>query len=833
MVFRRTYTDIPQDADFPEDLAKLGFKINIGRHVVEIEDPKQFFQYNKYEKKKTNQKRYNAVQKAVRAEVYKHLATIGLQSWYLTAGNDDESHYLVPYKPAGPSLRILSTPRFSRSENKDLYLIVPDSKQELAIWSRQTLLTEGGLIAGSAMGLAHKLRTPPHQVESLNRPKTEENKELDLAAVIILNPGEPLFSHQSEDCMSSATWHDRAHEHGFSDQYKVTDEHNRIPGHRDSLEHVMRAFRGCLQNIVGYDTKMNIITIGNGSEGILLTLDHLLQNPITANNLLALQISISMIQPSHNEDIVTTQPLKELLAKHGQIWEAHSSPKGTLITDLAPELRSLADYVDDDNDEESLDTYKFRHDVATLNDFGLQSEQTRALARPRAASKLKPHVMESKKLEVDRMTNEGGINHSRGFDHWMAEDAVQRLSPSLRPTVPVELGEPSEFSLDALALDAVHSRDSSNPLGPFIPYQVRNHIDEGQVVIGYILDSDRLAKQKEDTAPNTGLESAKDEQNKDLAPVEFDDENNGGVAVAAYSESIRDRNREGPIPGAYPGSVIDEDIGDTVPISVDEDEKREDSPPANHPRSAMFHFSDNDELVDRAAPEGHHGLVVTKENSSEEELTSTPPGAFSHRRNPIDYFRGPGLTMALHKKPDAVVQSKAQRVVEVYSGTAIESDTESDDSIESGVKLPTGSANATSRPIIISGKKNQEDTEKEKGKGEDIVKEVLKGVTKALDKGKAIATVALSTATVGNASNLLALVLPTKEKENPTDSEKDNINGSFQYNEAYAHCRTYSAGIEDVTEMLFPAVMDEVLLFFKEQEKKFGVEKKRARERRE
>jgi hypothetical protein len=102
-----------------------------------------------------------------------------------------------------------------------------------------------------------------------------------------------------------------------------------------------------------------------------------------------------------------------------------------------------------------------------------------------------------------------------------------------------------------------------------------------------------------------------------------------------------------------------------------------------------------------------------------------------------------------------------------------------------------------------------------------------------LDKGKAIATVALSTATVGNASNLLALVLPTKEKENPTDSEKDNINGSFQYNEAYAHCRTYSAGIEDVTEMLFPAVMDEVLLFFKEQEKKFGVEKKRARERRE
>jgi hypothetical protein len=45
---------------------------------------------------------------------------------------------------------------------------------------------------------------------------------------------------------------------------------------------------------------------------------------------------------------------------------------------------------------------------------------------------------------------------------------------------------------------------------------------------------------------------------------------------------------------------------------------------------------------------------------------------------------------------------------------------------------------------------------------------------------------------------------------------------AYPYHEALVNCPTYSAGIEDTTEMIFPAVMQDVVEFFREQKKRWG-----------
>jgi hypothetical protein len=148
MAFRRTSADLPKDVEFPADLAKLGFKVNADGRIVEIHNAKEFFKFEKYDKYDTNQRRYSAMHQAVRAKAHKILASMGIAPVYIDLTDDMKSHHVGGKKPVAPSMKILASPGFSQFDDKELYLIVGDSKQDLGIWSRKTVLTEGGIEHG-------------------------------------------------------------------------------------------------------------------------------------------------------------------------------------------------------------------------------------------------------------------------------------------------------------------------------------------------------------------------------------------------------------------------------------------------------------------------------------------------------------------------------------------------------------------------------------------------------------------------------------------------------------------------------------------------------------
>jgi len=354
-MFRRTDVGIPQDVDFPEDLEGLGLEINANRQFID-KLTGQFYQFDKYDMSRTNQLRYGAIHKAVRHEVHDRLSAVGVGSLYLYTGNDNDTSEASKKKPTCPSIKILSTiwpPVKSRNKVKDLFIFVGDSKQDLGILSRKAIMTEGGLCNGSVLGLVEALRdaakpadTDDYKLAVANTPKKV------LPSVAILNTGELLWSHEFQECMSAVTWQDRKRAHAFADQCQITEEHNRVDGHISPESHVGNCLQSYLMSAAGTDTRVRIVTVGDGSEHVLNYLDSVYTTKPDTKPA-KLEIDIAMVQPSHNDDIVKDPVFKKYLAEHARIWEAHSEPKGTLLADVGFVLRSP--FFDDESKSPAFD----------------------------------------------------------------------------------------------------------------------------------------------------------------------------------------------------------------------------------------------------------------------------------------------------------------------------------------------------------------------------------------------------------------------------------------------------------------------------------------------
>jgi len=336
MAFRRSDVNIPKEVTFPENLSKLGFTITPAGLVVDKQTGK-FFEFQKYAEHTTNQQRYNTVHKAVRKKVYGVLSPMGVNNLYFHEDPNTNAQYAVREKPASPSIRILTNGDLNK--RKELYLVVGDSKEDLGVFSRKAMMTEHGVFHGTVLGLVKTVRDAAMPSGSGVEAKISES---DLPGVVVLNPGETLWSPKEKECMTAVTWADRERANGFSFPYKVTDPFNRVSGHEDARHHVEHCLTSFLNYAVAPNTRVNIIAVGDASQHVLAYLNTAYGNGGNRARLASMEINIAMVSPTHNDDVVTDPALQQFLANHGRIWESHSRPKGTLLANVAPEFRPLA-----------------------------------------------------------------------------------------------------------------------------------------------------------------------------------------------------------------------------------------------------------------------------------------------------------------------------------------------------------------------------------------------------------------------------------------------------------------------------------------------------------
>jgi hypothetical protein len=697
MAFRRTNTNLPKDVEFPADLAKLGFKIAIGGCVVDNNNPKNFFEFEKYEKYETNQRRYNAMHKAVRREVHEVLACMGVAPVYIDQLDDKRSHHVSGKKPKTPSMKILASPGFSPFEHKELYLIIGDSKQDLGIWSRKTVLTEGGLNNGSATGLIAALRDVVQPISS-NKSPIAKDKESDLPSVIILNPGELLYSHKDKDNMSAATWHDRQREHAFADQYKITERYNLLPGHQTSSQHVKLCLRGFLKPTIGYRTRMNIITIGDASEAVLECLNEDFNRAAARDDLIVAKVTIAMIQPSHNANIVTAPALQDLLATHGRIWEAHSSPKGTLLADVVGAGTS--------NNPGSI--------------VGRQIES--AVPDPDTKLVLTEPV----------------------------EDAAPETNLAPVHVLPTgDIGSAGEDSTLASHCDPITAEWIKN--GSFSESKNYKTTDTAPATQLALCNSKQIEEAAQGNTAHTGINRWIDRVESFVGGV------NANTALATKPSSFEDMKGDGQ-KSASP-LAPESHLG---PVYNKANEIESDGTPHE-----VYSTWDTGSGLAMAATK--KAPTVTGPASSEDLATSKEDVAVDEHGPDVEplTIKKTSVAVAEHtasKEPVTVIKARPHNRLEIG---------------ENGITLTSAPTHAMSRPIPIPPR-------------------IKAPTTDIADSDKQVA------------------VADAKKADNNDDSH------AYPYHEAPVNCPTYSAGIEDTTEMIFPAVMRDVVGFFQEQKKRWG-----------
>jgi hypothetical protein len=367
-MFSRSDNNLPEDVSFPADLTQLGLKRDLRGRYVQIDDEDEFDYYEHYTTKATNDKRYEAVHEAIRHDVYGMLGKMGVKLIYT---HDKDVSVTTKIPEEKPKIKMLHGGL--ETVSNEFYVIIGDSRRELGIISRMTTSIAGGPREGTVLGVARALQTHGEW----DGPPT----------MLVLNPGELLYSYESKSCMTQDTWNTRKLPHAFAEQFAVKDA-NKVPGHTTPQEHVKTVLDDILPQLVKAQHKsLHIIAIGDGGESVLKYLDEKLTDDPNAKIAKLALVSLALVNSSHDGEELQIPQLKKFMAKHGRAWVSSAEPKNKILGKVAPEFRQYTQDQDDDGNASS--------DTESSVMSGVFAK--RPIGRARAVSSLSEGLKEQKR----------------------------------------------------------------------------------------------------------------------------------------------------------------------------------------------------------------------------------------------------------------------------------------------------------------------------------------------------------------------------------------------------------------------------------------------------
>lgn len=370
MAFRRTDTGLPEDVGFPVNLAELGLRRDLRGRYVQIDDEDQFDYYDHYTIKSLNDKRHEAVHEAIRNDVYDILDKMNIKLIYAHDKGVSATSEITEEKP---KIKMLHGGYGATA--KEVYVIVGDSRRELGIFSRMVTDTEGGSREGTVLGVVKALQT---------------HGEWDgIPALLVLNPGELLYSHESKSCMTQDTWNTRKRPHAFAEAHAVKEQ-NKIPKHTTPQEHVNTVLDDILPQLNGkYHKRIHIIAIGDGGESVLKYLDKKFTDDPDAKIAGLTLGSLALVNSSHDDEDIQSDQLKRFMAKHGRAWVSSAEPKNKVLGKVAPEFKRYMEGQDGDHGSSDGDSSAMSGTFA--------KRPVRAVGRARAVSSLSEGLKEQKR----------------------------------------------------------------------------------------------------------------------------------------------------------------------------------------------------------------------------------------------------------------------------------------------------------------------------------------------------------------------------------------------------------------------------------------------------
>ncbi|KAF2709691.1 hypothetical protein K504DRAFT_467643 [Pleomassaria siparia CBS 279.74] len=326
-MFRRKEEGLPPDATYPADLKQLGYFINEAGQTRMIEYPDKEFQYYLTNIERHNDVHREAFQICQREEVFKRLSAIGIEKLYLPT--------LSNTKPdSKPHIPILAPPADILKTRKRVIVIVNSETQDLGILAYRQLQREPGLNGGSVVDLAKKLvkrsGVVKEGVDIFRDGAAIENKSEETPGLIVLNLGQLLYSHKSNESLSLRSWLCKPRKSICHDYVKIHDTENYVEGHRTPQEHIKTVFDMVLHNtdFVAADAEIYVIAIENGVDSLV----DVLSNDL--NKYGARITALAVIQSMMEADRIHDPKLKAFLHQRARQWKLFDDPNPRQCAEL-------------------------------------------------------------------------------------------------------------------------------------------------------------------------------------------------------------------------------------------------------------------------------------------------------------------------------------------------------------------------------------------------------------------------------------------------------------------------------------------------------------------
>ncbi|KAI6805700.1 hypothetical protein KC367_g1691 [Hortaea werneckii] len=395
-MFRRTEHNLPQDPDFPADLHALGFKINEHGQFVKIDDPSTFFDFYHTDNERANEVRKERLHECVRQSVLSSLASQDVKQLYVFSESCSEA------KPEGQHTSILTTELEKLKTKQDVVVIINEHMQDLGIWAYRLLMREAGIEGGSAVGLMKKLQVwganaftedslagvsyLGSAVEKLKLDGT--SNELDetimdrnTPGIIILNPGQLIYSPQLNKAMSQAEWLGRPKPTALSDHYRIDDDHNKVPCHKTPEQHVATVFEHVIPAITREDVRLYLVGLSDGGEALLKFLDRKFHAD-PQDDIGKMIEAIALIEPTHDPKQLQSMALATFLAgRRCRAYVMSREPKGSLVAVPKP-ATPLSGKLNDSKESLEADAQRSLTDSARHVREGSESSTSPPMAIP-------------------------------------------------------------------------------------------------------------------------------------------------------------------------------------------------------------------------------------------------------------------------------------------------------------------------------------------------------------------------------------------------------------------------------------------------------------------
>ncbi|KAI1392340.1 Arb2 domain-containing protein [Hypoxylon trugodes] len=250
-MFRRKWSGLPADPQFPSDLEGLGYFVNDIDEIRSIENPENYYKYFLTRNMRWNDRQRYAMNQAVQKIIFDRLEALRMHKIILPVGSQGDTS--KPHVPIFISPNILSASR--------VVVIFGETVQDLGALAHRTIGGPGGITVGSILSVVHGLQKQRASATDSRPP-----------GIILANMGEFMWSPQEKRTLTRSAFDAAPMQSAVHNGHTISSK-NKVPGNEDAHKHVHYIFDKIIPHFASDKAGIDVLGVGDGADIVEQYLD--------------------------------------------------------------------------------------------------------------------------------------------------------------------------------------------------------------------------------------------------------------------------------------------------------------------------------------------------------------------------------------------------------------------------------------------------------------------------------------------------------------------------------------------------------------------------------